>query len=220
MDECSSIKWRPVSVAAGECVGYALAMSSLHALLPGPDETPRYKITRDAYHRMAEAGVFAEDERVELLDGELFTMSPQSRAHALVIRVLNRIFARTLAGRADVCPQLPFALSDLSEPEPDIALVAEELTPQPEHPSNAFLVIEVAYSSLAQDLGRKRRLYALAAVPEYWVIDVDARRIHVHRDPVGSSYQTVAVVEDGGSVAPVAFPDVVVPLSALFVPRT
>lgn len=188
--------------------------------MPASEEMPRWKISRDAYHRMAEAGVFAEGERVELLDGELFTMSPQSGVHAFVVRVLTRVFVRALAGRADVTPQLPFALSDLSEPEPDIALVTEELIPQRDHPSSAFLIIEVAYSSLDFDLGRKRRLYALAGVPEYWVIDVDARRVHVHRDPVGSSYQTVAVVEDGGSVAPVAFPDVVVPLSALFVPRT
>lgn len=146
-------------------------------------------LLRAEYDRMVQMGLF-EGERVELLRGRVVRMSPQYAPHAGAVELLNEILVLQVQGRARVRPQLPFVAVAESEPEPDIAVVA--LADHTlEHPSVAFLLIEVSASSLAIDRAVKAPLYGESAVPEYWLFDVDHRRVLVHRDPVGGVYRDV-----------------------------
>lgn len=144
-------------------------------------------LRRAEYDLLIEQGAFEEDERIQLLDGELVVMSPQGIPHATVIERLTEVLVPALAGRARVRVQLPFAAGDLSEPEPDVAIVSLDV-PRDRHPDAALLVIEVADRSLALDLGRKARIYSAAGVCEYWVIDTQAQVAHVHGTPTPRGY--------------------------------
>jgi len=163
-------------------------------------------LRRAEYDQLIALGVF-EDERIELLDGVLVPMSPIGPRHSSAIDLLTLILVRTLGDRARIRVQNPFAASDISEPQPDL-LVAPLQDYDTEHPADAYLVIEVAESSLAKDRGRKLRIYAERGVPEYWIVDVVARRIEVHRDPSGSAFRSTCVFEQGEAIELLRFPDV------------
>lgn len=163
-------------------------------------------LRRVEYDKLVELGVF-EDERIELLEGVLVPMSPIGPRHSGAIDALNLLLVRALGDRARIRVQNPFAASDISEPEPDL-LVAPLGDYRTEHPAEAYLVIEVAESSLAKDRGRKLRIYAQRGVPDYWVVDVVDRRVEVHRDPHGGGYRSSRVFERGESIALQVFPDV------------
>jgi Uma2 family endonuclease len=173
-------------------------------------------VRRHEYERMVEAGLF-RGEHVELIHGVIVRMSPQHEPHASVIQILTRILMPPLLGRADVRVQLPFAAADDSLPEPDFALVAVAGFRAP-HPDRAFLLIEVAESSLDEDRTDKAQLYATAGVPEYWVVNIPDQAIEVHTEPSRGAYTRVTPYRLGQRVAPLAFPDVEVDLSALFSP--
>lgn len=146
-------------------------------------------LRRAEYDLLVEHGAFV-DERIELLDGELVEVSPQDARHAGTIEALNDRLLPALVGRARVRIQLPLAAGDLSEPEPDVAIVPRG-EPRDVHPSRALHVIEVADSSVRHDLTRKARIYAAAEVPVYWVIDLPARVVHVHTRPAEGRYHEV-----------------------------
>lgn len=164
-----------------------------------------FRVTREIYHRMIDAGVF-EGRRAELVRGEIVEMSPQKRAHSSTITRLTMLLAPVLAGRADVAVQLPLSGPD-SEPEPDLAVLPPDLGGD-DHPDTALLVIEVAESSVRYDRLVKGPLYAEMAVPEYWLVDLPARRIEVHTEPVGGVYRQQRTHLPGESVTLGAFPDV------------
>lgn len=136
-------------------------------------------LRRVEYDRLVADGVFA-DERIELLQGMLVQMSPQDPVHADAIRWLDAAIAPQLAGTLLLQAQLPFAASDASEPEPDLAVVPAGRY-RDVHPSEARLIIEVARTSQRMDLGTKAVIYAGSAVDEYWVVDVAAQEVVVHR---------------------------------------
>jgi Uma2 family endonuclease len=117
-----------------------------------------------------------------------------------------------LVRRATVRLQSPFAALATSEPEPDVAVVPLG-DYDTAHPNEAYLIIEVAESSLAQDRGTKQRIYAASSVPEYWIVNVRERCIEVYRDPQGDTYLTRGKVPHSGSIAVSRFPDVVVRVS-------
>lgn len=168
---------------------------------------------RREYDRLVELGVFV-DERVELLRGVLVEMTPQGAPHAHVVSRLTDALHPRLGRRAQIRIQLPVALSEDSEPEPDVALVPRGDYSR-EHPSEALLLIEVAHSSLRKDLELKAALYAEAGVREYWVVDLRDDALVVHRDPSGGAYRDVHSLGRGQQVTPIAFPDVVVPVEEL-----
>lgn len=148
-------------------------------------EPTAYRFTRDEYYRMAEVGFF-QDERVELLDGEIIAMSPQLSPHAFSVTQLIYLLITTFGSTAVVRGQLPIVLNNWSEPEPDIAICQ----PDPHkykhaHPraDQVFLVIEVAESSLRYDRTRKARAYAASGIPEYWIVNLVDRRVEVFTDP-------------------------------------
>ena len=144
-----------------------------------------HKFTRDEYYRMAEAGLF-RDERVELLDGEIITMSPQLTPHASTVNYLMYVLISKLGATALVRVQAPIVLNNWSEPEPDIAVCQ----PDPnrylqEHPraDQVFLVVEVADTSLTYDRTRKAQAYSASGIPEYWIVNIPNRRIEILTDP-------------------------------------
>ncbi len=167
------------------------------------------RITVDEYHRMIEAGILDEDDNVELIRGVLVAHSPQKGPHARIIQRLTGLLVRALGEAWDVRVQLPLTLTD-SEPEPDFAIVPHgDEGEGDEHPKSAILVIEVARSSARFDRLVKAPLYAQAGVPEYWVIDLNARQIHVMRDPDSSlgQYRAVSQASPEDLLSPAAFPE-------------
>jgi Uma2 family endonuclease len=152
---------------------------------PGVTRAP---LTRAQYDVLVEQGAF-QGQPVELLEGELITMAPQGPPHArgidLLARRLDRLLLAAHGEAYAVRQEKPFAASDLSEPEPDIAVVdlADAAWGLADHPSAAHLVVEVADSSRRIDLAHKPRVYGGSGVPVYWVVDLARRRTVVHRDP-------------------------------------
>lgn len=171
------------------------------------------RLTRSEYDRMVDLGMF-EDERVELLDGILVAMNPQGAPHVETVMRLTELFLPALRGRARVQTQSPLVASDVSEPEPDLALIPPG-DYSSEHASTAFLVIEVADSSLRKDRTLKGRLYACAAIPEYWIVDLTSRAIEVYRSPMDGAYTEIQRYPPGTVLRPAAFPDVAVDVAAL-----
>jgi Uma2 family endonuclease len=165
-------------------------------------------IRRAEYDRMVEAGLFA-DERIELIRGALVVMSPQGTRHADATRKLDKLFNSLLGDRAEVSCQLPFAASDDSEPEPDIALHPPG-DYAGEHPGRALLVVEVADTSLRKDRGLKADLYAEAGVPEYWVVDLTADQVEVMTEPEAGRYRRREIRTRADSIRLSGFPDVAI----------
>ena len=170
---------------------------------------------RDEYiNKMAEAGVFAPGERVELIEGEIIAVTPQKSPHAAAVRLVQGALRGVFGGGFDVRPQLPLGLGPDSEPEPEIAVVRG--TPRDyvqEHPTTAILLVEVADATLEFDRGRKASLYARAGIPEYWVVNLPDRTLEVHRDPgplpdrpSGYGYRSIRRIGPAESVAPASAP--------------
>ena len=170
----------------------------------------RYRFTVDQYHRMAEAGIFDPDCRVELVDGVIFEMTPVDPWHSGVVSWLTHRFVTALGDRAVVHVQNPAGLDARSEPQPDVMLLRPRgdfyRTGHPD-PADSLLLIEVANTSLRHDRGRKLPVYARTGVVEVWIVNRGARAVEVYRAPSEGSYREREVVGRGGSVAPAAFPD-------------
>ncbi len=183
------------------------------SVLDERDVAPR-RWTRAEYDRMVEVGLLGEDDRVELIDGEILTMSPQDSLHAATIMLVQDTLRRAFGTDRSVRVQLPLALDPLSEPEPDFAVVEGTWRDYvDEHPATALLVVEVALTTLAYARRRKASLYARAGIPEYWVIDLRDRCLVVHRSPVpredaryGHDYAHVEHLSAGGTVTPLLEP--------------
>jgi Uma2 family endonuclease len=160
----------------------------------------RHVFTVDDLDRMVVAGVFGPDERVELLDGEIVDVSPLGPEHAWAGDALHRLLARAYGEAAWLRDQRPLVLGPCSRPEPDLAVVrARDYRHAHATGADAVLVVEIALSSI--DLDRaKAGLYAAGGVAEYWLVDVAARTLTVHREPSPSGYRHVAVVDEHGEV--------------------
>ena len=170
-----------------------------------------HRFTVDEYHRMGEAGVFHEDDRVELVDGQVVEMSPIGPEHAGCVGALTGLLARLVGDRAVVWVQNPIDLSELAEPQPDVAL----LSPRPDayrtahpQPEDILLVIEVADTTVTYDRDVKLPLYARAGIPEAWLVDLKSHHIEVCREPSGAQYTDIRTARRGETITPVAFPTV------------
>lgn len=173
-------------------------------------------LKRSEYDKLVELGVF-EDEKVELLYGRLVPMSPQKSLHAHATHALGKRLARLLGDRAEVRVQMPLALSDTSEPEPDVAVVPPGAY-WDGHPTTAWLVVEVAESSTKKDREVKSRLYAEAGVLEYWLVDLKASFVEVFRDVSDGVYRSARALRRGESLAMAHFPDVAVSVDDVLPP--
>jgi len=168
-------------------------------------------LRREEYDKLIALGAF-RNEKIELLEGWLVKMSPTGAPHSSAVDKLTELLVPPLVGRATFKVQSPFAALDLSEPEPDIAIVPPGFY-DTEHPNKAYLIIEVAESSLSVDRGVKLRLYARCGVPEYWIVNVPEKKIEVYTEPGTEAYGKVARYERGQSVRLTQFPDVEVRVS-------
>lgn len=182
------------------------------------------KWTRKEWQRLIELGVFGPDDRLELLDGEIVEMSPQSPEHANVTEIVANLLRNAFGDGYRVRSQLPVALEEASEPEPDVAVFQGQLQDlRSDHPRSPVLLVEVALSSLGKDRDRKASLYARAGVPEYWIVNLDEGHLEVYRTPIrdgqghydGWSYGSVSRLAKGHSLSPLALPAVSLQVSAL-----
>ena len=167
-------------------------------------------LTVQEYHRMAEIGILDEDERVELLAGQIVKMAAKGTAHGAALKRTVELLQNLLWGLVLLSIQDPVRLNDFSEPEPDIALlVRDPLYYEDRHPtpSEVYLIIEVADTTLRTDCGIKATIYAQSGIADYWVLDVNNRQLHVFREPSQDGYQSRVILGDDGSISPLQFPD-------------
>lgn len=175
--------------------------------------------TATEYHRMAEAGVFNPQERLELLEGEVLQMAAKNPSHAATNLCAANVLNLALAGQALVRIQDPIALSEVSEPEPDIAVVRPSdrfYADRHPTPAEVFLLVEVADTTLEFDRDRKGPIYARAGITEYWVLAVNAAQVYVFRQPTAEGYGDRRVLSTGDAVQLVAFPEVSIEVARLF----
>ena len=172
----------------------------------------RYRFTVAEYHQMAEAGILREDDRVELIEGEIIHMSPIGRAHLSTVDRLNHLLVRGLGDQVIVRVQGSIRLNVRSEPEPDLVVLRRRedfYATADAGPEDVLLIIEVADTSLAYDRGVKAPLYARNGIPELWLVDLNGERITVFREPSAAGYQRTFDVQGADRLSPQAFPEFV-----------
>jgi Uma2 family endonuclease len=171
-------------------------------------------LRRVEFERLVEAGAF-EDERIELLDGAIVEMSPHGPPHAAAITRLTKLLVIGVGDRAEVRAQLSFAASDISEPEPDFAVVPKGAYREA-HPATALLLVEVSATSLNKDRKLKASIYARAGVPEYWIVNVAETCVERHTVPRDGSYAKIEVVRPGESIRLELLDAVEIPVAEIF----
>ena len=176
----------------------------------------RRRWSRREYDRMVDAGGFGPEDRVELLDGEIWEMTPQGTLHAAVCGAVLEALRRAFGEAFHVRAQSPLALDDRSEPEPDAAVVAGvPFDYLEDHPASGLLVVEVSETSLPHDRGRKLAAYARNGIPEYWLVDLTARQLEVYRQPAGDRYASKQVLTRTDTVRPLHRPDAAIAVGEL-----
>ncbi len=186
-----------------------MSLASVRRLPPTPEPAPR-RFSLEEYYQLAELGWF-RGQRVHLIDGTLYTMSPQNAPHANAIvlgyRTLERVFGEGYVVRV----QMPLEPGGDTDPEPDLAVVRGDPRQMRSHPASALLVVEVADTTLVHDRGRKAELYASIGVADYWLVNLPARRLEVRRRPERAGgvwrYAEERTLGPGEAVAPLARPD-------------
>ena len=181
------------------------------------------RITRLEYERMIECGIFMPGDRVELIAGALLVAEPQGSRHASTLSVVADALRAVFGAGWYVMVQLPIALDDDSEPEPDVAVVPGAPRDYRDgHPSRPVLVVEVADESLRGDRGRKGSLYARGGVADYWIVDVAGGALEVYRRPspspiapLGWTYADRQRLGAGETVSPLAAPGAVIAVADL-----
>lgn len=171
--------------------------------------------TVEEYHQMAAAGIFHPEERVELISGQIVKMSAKGTPHTTAVRRTARVLRDILENLADIHTQDPIQLDDFSEPEPDVAVVRiDPLDYADHHPTRkeVYLIIEVADSSFKYDYETKCKAYAVSGITEYWLLDVNERKLYVFREPSPAGYQSETVLSEDASVSPLQFPTLVIKL--------
>jgi Uma2 family endonuclease len=183
---------------------------------------PIKRWTRREYDRLIEQGVFGSGDRIELLGGLLVVREPHGSPHALAIRMVEEALRQVFASGWDVRVQLPVALDDNSEPEPDVSVVPSFRDYRQAHPTRAALIVEVAESRLRLDRGEKGGLYARAGLADYWIVNLVDRVLEVHREPAadpgaphGWRYSSVVTLRAGDAVSPLAAPGSAIPVADL-----
>jgi Uma2 family endonuclease len=182
-------------------------------------EIARRLFTVEEYHRMGEAGILGEHERVELIEGEIVQMAPIGTGHIGCVINATRLFITRLGDRAVVSPQNPIVILPRSEPQPDLVLLRPlAVSYSRERPASqhALLAVEVADTTVRFDRLVKGRLYARAGIPEFWLCLVADGAIEVYRGPGADGYVDMTLRGPGEMVSPLAFPDVSFAVSDFF----
>jgi len=179
--------------------------------------------TRAEYDRLIDKGMFQPGERLELLAGNLVVREPQGDPHTLAVELVNEALRTVFGPEWRVRVQLPIALDEESEPEPDVSVAPGRVRDSTEaKPARLALVVEIAESSLMLDREHKGGLYARARVPDYWIVNLVDRVLEVYRDPrpdasasYGWAYRSVQSLNAGEHVSPLAAPTARVPVADL-----
>ena len=178
----------------------------------------RRALTVAEYHRMGEVGILTERDRVELIEGELIAMSPIGSEHAGTVNALNRLLVQAVGERGVVAVQNPVRLDDLSEPQPDFAVLkprADDYRRATPRSADVLLIVEVADTSLAYDRDVKRSLYARYGVPEFWIVNLATNEVEVCRAPTGDQYASVSHVGRDGVLEPELLSGVTIAVAAI-----
>lgn len=179
---------------------------------------PPHRFSREDYHAIAKAGILGEDDRVELIAGEIITQMPIGTAHAGAVKRLNQLFTTLARGRCIVSVQDPIALDPFSEPQPDLALLrprADFYANEHPGPGDVLWIVEVADTSLAFDREEKIPLYAAAGIPEVWLVELVDKSLSVFRHPAQGNYTEVTRHRAGGAIAIPGLPDASLAVSDL-----
>ena len=179
----------------------------------------RHKLDVDDYRRMAEAGILGDDDRVELVEGELIDMAPIGLDHAATVDGLTEALVLACAGRAIVSVQNPVRLDRLNEPQPDLAvsrLRADRYRTERAGPADILLLVEVADTSLRFDRTVKLPLYARTGIAELWIVDLERRVLEAHRRPGDNGYAEVTTYQPGDTIALALAPEITLTLSRVF----
>jgi Uma2 family endonuclease len=170
-------------------------------------QVTRWRFTVHDYHRMGEAGILHEDDRVELIEGELVEMTAIGTRHFSCVNRLNRLFVMNVGDDAIVSVQNPVRLNEYNEPQPDLAVIRprdyRESLPEPD---DVLLLIEVSDTTLAYDRGVKLPLYARAGIMEVWIVDLAGETIACHTDPSGEGYRRADRLRRGQTLESILLP--------------
>ncbi len=172
--------------------------------MPTAGPTP-LRWTCPEFHRLGDLGVF-EGRRPTLVDGVILEEGPMNPPHATALVLIDEAVRSAFGADWRVRHQSPLPLGLYTDPMPDLAVIAGSPRDLTGHPTTADLVIEVADTSLSFDTTEKRLLYAVAGIADYWVLDLNGRRLLVYRDPQAGDYATQQVIAATGSVTPLAAP--------------
>lgn len=215
----------------------AMSTTPDHAALSNPGlavfSTPRNpnvpptikRWNREEYYRLGEQGWFL-NQRVELIDGEIVLMSPQSPEHYLAIECVRRALENAFGDQFWIRIQGPVTKGEFSEPEPDVCVVKGPPEAYVDHPTRCVLAVEVSKSTLTYDKTLKQSLYASMGVPDYWVLDLAGRQLLVYRQPVvdpkahfGHNYAQVETLAADGFVCPLEKPEAKLAVSDMLPPQ-
>lgn len=179
-----------------------------------------YEFSIEEYRRLGEVGIFHEDDRVELLNGNIIVMSPIGYRHMNAVRRMIKLFVRRFGDGCEVDAQNPVMIDGKSEPQPDILLLRDTVYSRkgPPLPEDVLLLVEAADSSLVYDRTDKRDAYARSGIVEYWLLDLTRNELQVFRDSDGRAYRSEQTVSSDESIAPLAFPDTPVTVRDLLPP--
>jgi Uma2 family endonuclease len=169
----------------------------------------RRRFSASEYHAMIESGILQEDERTELIAGEIVRMSPIGSRHAACVNRLNRLLSRGLGEHSLVSVQNPISLGESNEPQPDVAVLrprADDYAESHPGPEEVLWLIEVAETSVEVDRRVKIPLYGQAGIAEAWLVRLVERCIEVYRDPAATGYRTMQTFTSG-AVSSLAFPE-------------
>ncbi len=180
----------------------------------GESSAQTRKWTRLEYDRLVEAEILGPEDRIELLGGHMIVKEPQYSPHATGIRLVQRVLTAAFGSGWDVRAQMPVALDEDSEPEPDVSVVpGEPRDYRDAHPARPALIVEVALSRLRFDRDHKGSLYARAGIADYWIANIPDRRVEVYREPIpdgtepfGWRYGRSIALGPDERVAPLAAP--------------
>jgi Uma2 family endonuclease len=181
------------------------------ARVVGPQAIKRHRFTVEEFHKMGEAGIFSEDDRVELIDGEIVEMTPIGWRHIWCVRQLNRILVRFADGRTmsgeryEVAVQDPINLDKHGEPQPDLVLLHNPPVGRLPGPAEVALVVEVADTSLGFDRDVKLPRYSEAGIAEAWLVDLDFVTVEIHSDPGPGGYRKTTRYTRGDRVESATF---------------
>jgi Uma2 family endonuclease len=171
----------------------------------------RHKLTVEAYHDLGVAGHLTENDRIELIEGELIEMAPIGGPHLRGVNRLNMFFARAVGDRGIVSVQNPVILGRFSEPQPDLVILAPHMNARDAGVPTAkdvLLVVEVSDSTVAYDRGTKIPLYARHGIADLWLFNLRSSRIEIYRTPTDAGYAPMREIGPGESIAMLALPDV------------